>query len=153
MKKIFATILLFIQVSLFMMPSDVFAQRHYRKQGFIIRPELYGTAMAEFGYQINPILQFSLGGGVDLVEQKAVPEFVAGVRAYTSASKWTAFFDYNFGLLLIDADSYPNHRISVGASYKNLDFGGGIRSVNLDGLGLWVPCLNIGYNIRFSRKR
>ena len=155
MKKIFATILVFTQVSLFMMPVSVSAQTETsefsREQGYFIRPELYGAVLAEFGYQLNPNFQFSLGAGVELAEQTAVPELVLGVRAYATDTKWTAFFDYHLGLLLVGQISVPNHRFTVGASYKNLDFGGGIMYANIDGTGIWSPCINIGYNFRFHK--
>ena len=152
MKKILTTLL----VTMLAMSACVYAQSETsefsRGQGYFIRPELYGAVMAEFGYQINPNFQFSLGAGMELAENAAIPEFVLGLRTYATDSKWTAFFDYHIGLLLVGSYSVPDHRFTVGASYKNLDFGGGIMYMNIDGTGIWGPCLNIGYNFRFSKK-
>ena len=96
MKKLLATFIVLIQVSL-MIPSAASAQSEAmgfsREQGYFIRPELYGAVLAEFGYQLNPNLQFSLGAGMEFAEQTAVPELIVGVRAYATDTKWTAFFD------------------------------------------------------------
>lgn len=139
-----------------MTPIVTFAQTEKkdfsREQGYVIRPELYGAVLAEFGYQINSNLQFSLGAGVEIAEQIAVPELVMGIRGYASETKWTAFFDYHLGLLLLGQYSFPDHRFTVGASYKNLDVGGGIIYMNIEGTGMWGPCINIGYNFIFPTK-
>ena len=152
MKKVLTTLL----VAILAMSASAFAQSETlefsRGQGYFIRPELYGAVLAEFGYQINPNLQFSLGAGVELTEEISVPELVLGVRAYATDTKWTAFFDYHLGLLLVGQISVPDHRFTIGASYKNLDFGGGIMYANIDGTGIWSPCINIGYNFRFGNK-
>ena len=151
MKKILTTLF----VAMLAMSTGVFAQTEEsefsRGQGYFIRPELYGAVLGEFGYQINPSLQFSLGAGFELADNTAVPELVVGVRAYATDTKWTAFFDYHIGMLLIGSYSVPDHRVTAVASYKNFDFGGGIMYANLDGTGFWAPCLNIGYNFRFHR--
>ena len=156
MKKIYITLLVTVQVLLFMAPSKMNAQTmetgFSRGQGYFIRPELYGAVMAEFGYQINPNIQISLGGGVELAEGYAVPELVVGARTYASDSKWTAFFDYHLGLLILGDYALPDHRLSVGPSYKNFDIGAGIMYVNVDGVGVWAPCVNIGLNFRFHKK-
>ena len=153
MKKRFATVLLII----FIVPVSVFAQTETsdfsREQGYFIRPELYGALLAEFGYQINPFVQFSLGAGTEFGDQATIPELVLGIRAYATDTKWTAFFDYHIGMLLVGQYSIPDHRFTAGASYKNLDFGGGIMYANIGGTGIWSPCLNIGYNFRFPRNK
>ena len=149
--------LMLLLAMLMVTPAVTYAQseenNYSREQGYFIRPELYGAVLAEFGYQINPHIQFSLGGGVEIAEQMSVPELVVGVRGYASETKWTAFFDYHLGLLLVGQYSIPDHRFTAGASYKNFDFGGGIMYVNVDGVGAWGPCVNIGYNIRFPKKQ
>ena len=156
MKKILIALLVIIQVSLLTAPSKMNAQTietgFSREQGYFIRPELYGAVLAEFGYQINPHIQISLGGGVELAEGYAIPELVVGTRAYASDSKWTAFVDYHLGLLLLGGVALPDHRLSVGPSYKNFDFGVGIMYINVDGVGVWAPCVNIGFNFRFPKK-
>ena len=157
MKKVFITLFVIVQVSLLMFPSRTTAQvvetGFSREQGYFIRPELYGAVLAEFGYQLNPNIQISLGGGVELTEGYAIPELVVGARAYASDSKWTAFVDYHLGLLLLGGVALPDHRLSVGPSYKNFDFGAGIAYMNVDGVGVWAPCLNIGFNFRFHKNR
>ena len=141
-----------------MVPSHVSAQTttldppaFTRGKGYFIRPELYGAMLVEFGYQINPNLQFSLGAGIELADGAAVPELVLGTRAYATDSKWTAFFDYHAGMLLFYQLSVLDHRFTAGASYKNFDFGGGIMYVKINDVGVWGPCINIGYNIRFKK--
>ena len=156
MKKILIAFFVVVQVSLLTAPSKMNAQTmesgFSREVGYFIRPELYGAVLAEFGYQINPHIQVSLGGGVELTEGYAIPELVVGARAYASDSKWTAFVDYHLGLLLLGDVALPDHRLSVGPSYKNFDFGVGIIYMNVDGVGVWGPCVNIGFNFRFPKK-
>ena len=156
MKKILIALFVIVQVSFLMAPSKMNAQTEEtgfsREQGYFVRPELYGAVLAEFGYQINPNLQFSVGAGVELADEAAIPELVLGARAYASDKKWTVFFDYHLGLLLLGGVALPDHRLSVGPSYKNFDFGAGIMYMNVDGVGVWGPCLNIGFNFRFPKK-
>ena len=155
-KRTILPFLLVIQLSI-LMPVNVSAQSETkdfsRNQGFIIRPELYGALLAEFGYQVNPNFQISLGGGAELAEGQAFPELVLGIRTYATDTKWTAFFDYHIGLLLIGDYAIPDHRFTVGPSFKNFDFGGGIMYVNINGVGTWGFCLNIGYNFRINSKQ
>lgn len=157
MKKNLIALLVIVQVLLLMTPSRMNAQtmetEFSRAQGYFVRPELYGAVLGEFGYQINPNFQIALGGGVELTEGYAIPELVVGARAYASDSKWTAFVDYHLGLLLLGDVALPDHRLSVGPSYKNFDFGVGIMYMNVDGVGVWAPCLNIGFNFRFHKKQ
>ena len=159
MKKILIALFVIVQVSLLMTPSRLNAQTEEkeksfsREQGYFIRPELYGAVLAEFGYQINPNLQFSLGGGVELGDSYVIPELVLGARAYATDTKWTAFFDYHLGVLLFGDIALPTHRFTVGPSYKNFDFGGGIMYMYANAVGgIWAPCLNIGFNFRFPKK-
>ena len=145
---LFAVFMLFILLN----PNKVSAQTETigftRSQGVFIRPELYGALLAEVGYQINPNFQISIGGGTELLGQQAFPELVFGTRAYASDSKWTAFFDYHFGLCLIEGYAIADHRFTIGPSFKNFDFGGGILYANFGGIGAWGFCLNIGYHFR-----
>ena len=145
-----------MMMSIVLLPKDATAQSEEksftREQGFIIRPELYGAVLGEFGYQINPNFQLSAGAGVELGEGVAFPELVLGVRAYATETKWTAFFDYHIGLLLVGNYAIPDHRFTVGPSFKNFDFGGGIMYVNLEGIGTWGLCINLGYNFRIGKK-
>lgn len=119
-----------------------------RDEGFVIRPELYRGIYASFGYQVNPYFQpfASIGFVLDYYLGTGVYGAV-GCRAYTSESKWAAMFDLrasiiNFGILGISA--------TVGASWKNLDFGLGYEYYTDGYYYLAMPVLTIGYNIRFS---
>lgn len=155
MKKIIIFIALF--PTLLLSIANTYAQSgdsdFSRECRYAIRPELFGAVAVEFGYQFNPQIQGSLGYGLELSEGLAYPELLLGVRAYASDTKWTAFFDYHIGLLLIEGYALPAHRFTLGPSFKNFDFGGGILYVNVDGVGAWGPCINIGYNFRFPSKK
>lgn len=154
MKKTILSLLLLLQVSL-LLPLAANAQSSTsdfsRREGIFVRPELYGAIMGELGYQINPRLQLSIGYGVEISEKLTFPELVFGFRAYASEKKWTAFFDYHVGLIFVDVYAFVDHRFTVGPSFKNFDFGGGIMYVNIDGAGYWSPCINIGYNFRIGK--
>ena len=129
------------------------SQAQEREQGVIVRPELYGAAAVEFGYQINPNLQLSGGFGLELDpkgETGNFPIMLLGVRAYVSDTKWTAFFDYHLGLVFINGLGLPTHRLTVGPSYKNFDFGGGLGYFILDNTSFIGPCITIGYNFRIG---
>lgn len=156
MKRIVLTSIVLLQIA-FLAPCNAHAQADTktftRESDYLIRPELFGAVAVEFGYQFNPQIQGSLGFGLELSEGLACPELLLGVRAYASDTKWTAFFDYHIGLLLIEGYAIPTHRFTVGPSFKNFDFGGGILYVNIDGVGAWGPCINIGYNFRFPSKK
>lgn len=155
MKKAIISLVLFLQVSL-ALPLAANAQSSTsdftRREGFFIRPELYGAIMGEMGYQINPNFQLSMGFGVEISDQIALPEIIFGIRTYATNTKWTAFFDYHIGLIFVDVYAFVDHRFTVGPSYKNFDLGGGIMYVNIDGTGYWGPCVNIGYNFRIGNK-
>ncbi len=155
MKKLILFVALFS--TLLFSSVDTYAQSgdsdFSRGSRYAIRPELFGAVAAEFGYQFNPNIQGSLGLGLELSEGLAYPELLLGVRAYASDTKWTAFFDYHIGLLLVEGYALPTHRFTIGPSYKNFDFGGGIIYMNVDGVGVWGPCINIGYNFRFPSKK
>ena len=155
MKKHLITFSLLLQLSM-IMPIVANAQSNEvdftRQEGFFIRPELYGAILGEFGYQFNPNLQLSMGFGVEIGENMALPELVLGVRAYATDTKWTSFFDYHIGMILYEGYAFIDHRFSVGPSYKNFDFGGGIMYMNIDGYGYLGPCLSIGYNFKIGNK-
>lgn len=156
MKKHLISFFLLLQLSM-IMPFVAYAQSEKvnftRQEGFFIRPELYGAILGEFGFQFNPNLQLSMGFGVEIGDNLALPELIIGARAYATDTKWTAFFDYHIGLVFYDAYAFVDHRFTIGPSYKNFDFGGGIMFMNIDGSGYWGPCLNIGYNFRIGNKQ
>ena len=156
MKKQLISFFLFLQLSI-IMPFVAYAQTEkasfIRQEGFFIRPELYGAILGELGYQFNPNLQLSMGFGVEIGDNFALPELIIGARAYATDTKWTAFFDYHIGLIFVDAYAFVDHRFTIGPCYKNFDFGGGIMYMNIDGAGYWGPCLNIGYNFRIGNKQ
>lgn len=155
MKRLILFVALF--PTLLLSATDTYAQpgesEFSRGNSYAIRPELFGAVAMEFGYQFNPQVQASLGIGFEFGDGLVCPEPLLGVRAYASDTKWTFFFDYHIGLLLIKSYAFPTHRFTVGPSYKNFDFGGGIGYTKVDGVGVWGPCLNIGYNFRIRSKR
>ena len=159
MKRIILTSIVLLQIA-FLAPCNAHAQADTktftRESGYIIRPEFLGAVLAEFGYQYNPNIQGSLGFGVEigLDDGVVMPEFVLGVRAYATENKWTAFVDYHIGMLLLtDIYAAITHRFTAGPSYKNLDFGIGVGYAKFEGVGMWDPCINIGYNFRFTNKK
>lgn len=122
-----------------------------RSSGYFIRPEVYGALGAEFGYQFSPYFQLSGGPAfeTDFEYGGAYFEFLLGVRAYASETKWTAFFDYHASLLFIDGYALPIHRFAIGPSYKNLDLGVGIGYTS----GYWAPIFTLGYHFRLNKNR
>ena len=111
-----------------------------RGKGFVIRPELYRGLFASFGYQINPYLQtfLSVGYGDGL-------ESAIGLRAYTSDANWAAMFDLRFSLTNF---VLPGLSLVGGASYKDLDFGGGLKYYTDGYYYLIMPVISVGWNIR-----
>lgn len=152
MKKTVLSLLL----GVILMPISAFSQTDttetIRSKGYVIRPEFYGAVLAEVGYQVNPHVQVSLGGGFEIAENIAVPELVAGLRMYATDTKWTAFFDYHLGLLMVGNMALVSHRVTAGPSYKNLDVGGGVIYAEIERVGTWGLCLTLGYNIRIPSK-
>ena len=131
-------------------------QAQVREQGLFIRPELYGAVAVELGYQLNPNIQISGGFGLDIDitgETGSVVELLLGVRAYASDTKWTAFFDYHLGFMMLEGLGLPVHRLTLGPSFKNFDFGGGLIYASYDGKSILGPCITIGYNFRVGRNR
>ncbi len=111
-----------------------------RGQGFVIRPELYRGLFASIGYQINPYVQtfLSVGYGDGL-------EGAFGVRAYTGDADWVAMFDLRFSMTEF---VLPGASLVAGASYKDLDFGAGLKTYSDGYYYLIVPVLSVGWNIR-----
>ena len=119
-----------------------------RGSGFVIRPELYRGIYLSIGYQINPFVQpfLSIGAGGDGLAS------AAGARIYTNEGIWAGMIDvradYN-----IDYELYGASLVG-GASYKDLDFGTGLRYLTNGGKKnylLWVLC--VGWNIRCYKHR
>lgn len=116
-----------------------------RGQGFVIRPELYRGLYASLGYQINPYVQtfVSFGYGEGL-------EGALGVRAYTGDANWVAMFDLRASVTNFEI---PGVSLVAGASFKDLDFGAGIKYYSDGYYYLIVPILSIGWNIRCYEHR
>ena len=116
-----------------------------RGKGFVIRPELYRGLFVNFGYQINPYIQtfacFGYGDGV---------ESGLGLRAYTGDADWVAMFDLRFSLTDF---SFPGTSLVAGASYKDLDFGAGVKCYTDGYYYLLVSVLTVGWNIRCYEHR
>lgn len=111
-----------------------------RGQGFVIRPEFYRGLFASLGYQINPYVQtfLSFGYGDGL-------ESALGVRAYTGDANWVAMFDLRFSLTNL---SIPGMSLVAGASYKDFDFGAGLKYYTDGRYYLIMPVISLGWNIR-----
>ncbi|MBR1849836.1 MAG: hypothetical protein IJ789_00520 [Bacteroidales bacterium] len=111
-----------------------------RGQGFVIRPELYRGFFASFGYQINTYVQtfLSVGYGDGL-------ESALGVRSYTGDANWVAMFDLRFSLTNF---VLPGVSLVAGASYKDLDFGAGLKYYTDGYYYLIMPVVSVGWNIR-----
>jgi len=111
-----------------------------RGEGFVIRPELYRGIFANFGYQINPYVQVYLGLGYSDGLDGAL-----GLRAYTGDANWVAMFDLRFS---VTDFALPGVALVAGASYKDLDFGAGLKYYTDGYYYLYVPVLTVGWNIR-----
>ncbi len=119
-----------------------------RGSGFVIRPELYRGFYLSLGYQINPFVQplLSIGiGGDGLVSS-------VGARIYTNEGDWAGMIDaranYN-----IDYELYGASLVG-GASYKDLDFGGGLSYLtNGDSKNYLLAVISVGWNIRCYKHR
>lgn len=116
-----------------------------RGQGFVIRPELYRGFFASLGYQINPYVQtfMSVGFGDGL-------EGALGVRAYTGDANWVAMFDLRISLTNF---VLPGVSLVAGASYKDLDFGCGLKYYTDGEYYLIMPVISVGWNIRCYEHR
>lgn len=116
-----------------------------RGDGFVIRPELYRGIFANFGYQINPYVQVYLGLGYSDGLDGAL-----GLRAYTGDANWVAMFDLRFS---VTDFALPGVALVAGASYKDLDFGAGLKYYTDGYYYLYVPVLTVGWNIRCYNHR
>ena len=116
-----------------------------RGKGFVIRPELYRGFFASLGYQINPYVQtfMSVGFGDGL-------EGALGVRAYTGDANWVAMFDLRISLTNF---VLPGVSLVAGASYKDLDFGCGLKYYTDGEYYLIMPVFSVGWNIRCYEHR
>lgn len=116
-----------------------------RGKGFVIRPEIHRGLYASFGYQFSPYLQsfLAVGYGDGL-------EGALGLRAYTGDAKWAAMFDLRFGLTNF---VLPGVSLVAGASYKDFDFGGGLKYYTDGYQYVIMPVISIGWNIRLYEHR
>ena len=157
MKKV----LLVLAIALMAIPALAQNGSYTRGRGFFIRPELYGGLFVNVGYQINPYVQLSVGpGGTLFINQSGSNVSVdfsgmvhGGVRVYTGKNPWTGFVDYHVGAFRYNRDPVWRHSLVGGASYKDLDFGGGLQVMfgpNSQVIG-YGPLVTVGYNIRFYR--
>ena len=151
---------LFLVLVIAMMAIPSFAQNGSpRCQGFFIRPSLYGGVFVDAGYQFNPYIQASAGGGISLVMANgslvdSYPAYIAhgGVRAYTSRNKWAGMFDYHAGYHNFRGRDYIRQSLVGGASFDNLDFGGGLFLIhNTSGDYVYGLLVTVGWNFRFCR--
>lgn len=147
-------------VTMLLIGNVMFAQESTftRGQGFLVRPEMYGGFLLNVGYQFNPYFQVTVGAGVT-IDPSTIAQ--AGVRVYTNKGNWAGMIDYHYCRGNYRGTNsygtYSNritaHRLVGGASFKDLDFGGGIQLVTLGsqiGIG---PAITVGYNIRFYKHK
>lgn len=159
MKKFF----LILAIALMAIPALAQEDTYTRGQGFFVRPELYGGIFANVGYQINPYVQLSVGPGASLLVKSDAPisldSFVpvamghGGVRVYTNKHKWAGIVDYHASVFKYEGTVVWRHSIVGGASYKDLDFGGGFQVMfgpNNQVIG-YGPLVTVGYNFRFYK--
>lgn len=121
-----------------------------RGKGFVIRPEFYRGIYVSFGYQFSPYFQTFLGVGYG-----EGLDGLLGIRVYTGDAKWAAMFDLRAGLTEY---VLPNASLVAGASYKDFDFGAGVKFyeyyTEADYIAyLFVPVISIGWNIRLYEHR
>ena len=150
--------LLVLVIALMAIPVLAQDGSYTRGRGFFVRPEMYGGFFANVGYQISPYVQVSVGPGALLLIDQAGSNITVGlagivhggVRVYTGKNPWTGFIDYHAGAISLNW-RYWRHSLVGGASYKNLDFGGGLQVMlgpNSDVIG-YGPLVTVGYNFRF----
>ena len=153
--------LLVLVIALMAIPALAQNGSYTRGRGFFIRPELYGGLFLNVGYQINPYVQLSVGpGGTLFINQSGNNISVdfsgivhGGVRVYTSDNPWAGMIDYHAGVIKEGKNLAQRHSLVGGASYKDLDFGGGLQFVfgpNTQVLAYGV-LVTVGYNIRFYK--
>ena len=156
MKKFF----LILAIALMAIPALAQENTYTRGKGFFVRPDVYGGFFANVGYQINPYLQISVGPGALLLVDNSSNFSVelagtahGGIRVYTGRNPWTGFIDYHVGAFRYEGYPIWRHAIAGGASYKDLDFGGGIQVMfgpNSQVIG-YGPLVTVGYNFRFYK--
>ena len=76
-----------------------------------------------------------------------------GVRVYTSDNPWAGMIDYHAGVFKNGKYLAQRHSLVGGASYKDLDFGGGLQiyfGPNAEVLA-YGALVTVGYNIRFYK--
>lgn len=131
-----------------------------RCQGFFVRPSLYGGAFVDAGYQFNPYIQASVGGGISLMVRNISgvaidPAYVAhgGIRVYTSKNRWAGMIDYHAGYCNFLGKDFLRQSLVGGASFDNLDFGGGLYLMNnTKGEYAYGFLVTVGWNFRFCRR-
>lgn len=142
-------------------PSMAQEGSYTRGRGFFVRPDVYGGFFANVGYQFNPYFQVSVGPGALLLINNTGNKYSidlagtvhGGVRAYTGAKEWTGMIDYHVGAFRYEGYPIWRHAIAGGASYKDLDFGGGLQIMfgpNGQVIG-YGPLVTVGYNFRFYK--
>ena len=139
-------------VTLLLIGNAMFAQDegYTRGKGFLIRPEVYGGFFLNGGYQFNPYFQVTAGAGVT-IDPAVVGQ--AGARVYTNKGKWAGMIDYHYRRGKYSGQSFTDHVIAGGASYKDLDFGGGFQIVTLGnqtGIGI---AITVGWNFRLYKHK
>ena len=156
MKKL----LLVLAIAMMAIPS--LAQDYTRGKGFFVRPEMYGGFFANVGYQISPYVQVSVGPGALILMNVTGNNDLSvdllgtvhgGVRVYTGKNPWTGFVDYHVGAFRYKTEPIWRHSLVGGASYKDLDFGGGLQMMfgpNAQVFG-YGPLITVGYNFRFYK--
>ncbi|MBQ3710223.1 MAG: hypothetical protein II887_05930 [Bacteroidales bacterium] len=159
MKKFF----LILAIALMAIPALAQENTYTRGKGFFVRPDVYGGFFANAGYQFNPYVQVSAGPGLLLILSNSVNNNLSidlagsvhgGVRVYTGKKPWTGLIDYHLGAMWYDSDLIWRHALVGGASYKDLDFGGGVQVMmnpntnQVIGAGVLVT---VGYNFRFYK--
>ena len=157
MKKL----LLVLAIAMMAIPSLAQDGSYTRGRGFFVRPDMYGGFFANVGYQINPHVQVSVGPGALLLFNTTVGSKLSvkltgtvhgGVRVYTGKNPWTGFIDYHVGVFKYENDPYWRHALVGGASYKDLDFGGGLQfMLGPGGQPSYGPMITVGYNFRFYK--
>lgn len=159
MKKL----LLVLAIALMAIPALAQEDAYTRGKGFFVRPDLYGGIFANVGYQINPYVQLSVGPGLSFLFKTDAPTTLksivpigighGGVRVYTNKHKWAGIVDYHAGVFKYEGTVVWRHSIVGGASYKDLDFGGGFQVMfgpNNQVIG-YGPLVTVGYNFRFYK--
>lgn len=151
MKKLFSVLFLML-FSMAVFAQETERSAYTRGSGMVVRPELYSGLFAELGYQINPYVQ--VGGGFGFgIDEMGGTCFMAGIRAYTSDSRFAGMFDYHVGALSLQGYNFIRHTIVGGISYKDFDIGAGVlylTDLYDGGIGFSIT---LGYNFRCYKHR